>query len=138
MSKINVYLTFNGNCREAMTFYRDCLGGDLMLQTIGESPMADKIPPEMKESIMHSTLIKGDLVLMASDMVDEKGLLRGNSVSLLLTCESESEIRSSYDRLAENGKATYPLHVTFWGALFGNLTDKYGNHWLLNFDNGAE
>ncbi|MDX2048562.1 MAG: VOC family protein [Chitinophagaceae bacterium] len=133
MAQINSYLTFNGNCREAMVFYKECLGGELMLQTIGESPMADKMTEQMKESILHSTLSKGDLVIMASDMVSDKGLIKGNSVSLMLNCSSEKEIRNYYEKLSAGGEATHPLENTFWGALFGDLTDKYGNHWLLHF-----
>ncbi|MFI5217933.1 MAG: VOC family protein [Bacteroidia bacterium] len=133
-TNINSYLTFNGNCREAMKFYKECLGGELSLQTIGESPMADKMPPQMKEYILHSTLTKGALILMASDMVSEEGLKKGNGVSLMLNCSSEQEINASYKKLSSGGKATHPLENTFWGALFGDLTDKYGNHWLLHFD----
>lgn len=132
--QINSYLTFNGNCREAMTFYRDCLDGELDFQTIGESPMADKLPPQMKQRILHATLTKGDMVIMASDMVGEKGLIKGNSVSLMLNCSSEDEIKTLYAQLSRGGEATHPLEDTFWGALFGDLTDKFGNHWLLHFD----
>ena len=132
--QINSYLTFNGNCREAMTFYRDCLDGELDLQSIGESPMADKLPPQMKQRILHATLTKGDMVIMASDMVSEKGLIKGNSVSLMLNCSSEDEIKTLYAQLSRGGEATHPLEDTFWGALFGDLTDKFGNQWLLHFD----
>lgn len=134
MAHIHAYLTFNGNCREAMTFYRECLGGELMLQTIGESPMADTMPPQMKQSILHSTLTTGDLVLMASDMVPEQGLVKGNAVSLMLNCDSEEEIHEWYAKLSEGGRATHPLENTFWGALFGDLTDRFGNQWLLHYD----
>jgi PhnB protein len=121
-----------------MTFYKECLGGELTLQTIGESPLADKMPPQMKECILHSTLTKNDLVLLASDMVGEKGLLKGNSVSLMLNCSSEKEIKTFYASLAAGGEATHPLENSFWGALFGDLTDKYGNHWLLHFDKNSK
>ena len=134
MAQVNAYLTFNGNCREAMLFYKECLGGELVLQTIGESPMADKIPLQMKQNILHSTLTRGALLIMASDMVSEQGLKRGNSVSLMLHCSSEEEIKKCYARLSRGGQATHPLENTFWGALFGDLTDRYGNHWLLNYD----
>jgi len=137
MTQINSYLTFNGNCREAMTFYKECLGGELVLQTIGESPMADKMPPQMKKSILHSTLTKGNLVLMGSDMVADNGLIKGNSVSLMLNCSSEDEIKSCYTNLSNGGNATHPLENTFWGALFGDLVDKFGNHWLLHFQKAA-
>ena len=133
MTQINSYLTFNGNCREAMTFYKECLGGELVLQTIGESPMADKMPPQMKKSILHSTLTRENLVLMGSDMVDENGLVKGNSVSLMLNCSSEKEIKTFYKNLSKGGNATHPLENTFWGALFGDLVDRFGNHWLLHY-----
>ncbi|MBL0356845.1 MAG: VOC family protein [Chitinophagaceae bacterium] len=134
MTQLNAYLTFSGNCREAMSFYQRCLGGELILQTIGESPIAGKMPAQMKESILHSTLTKGTLVLLASDMVGESGLTCGNSVSLMLNCRTEAEIKECYQKLSAGGVATHPLEITFWGALFGCLKDKYGNHWLLHFD----
>ncbi len=138
MTAINTYLTFNGNCREAMTFYKECLGGQLSMQTIGESPMSDKMPQQMKDCILHATLTSGSAVLMASDMVADAGLMKGNSVSLVLQCTSEEEIRNSYTTLSTGGHATHPIEVTFWGALFGGLTDKYGSHWLLNFEQAKQ
>jgi PhnB protein len=71
---------------------------------------------------------------MASDMVSEEGLKKGNTVSLMLNCSSEEEIRKSYKKLSEGGEQTHQLEHTFWGALFGDLKDKFGNHWLLHFD----
>lgn len=134
MTQINSYLTFSGNCREAMTFYQTCLGGELHFQTIGESPMVDQMPQAMKDCILHATLINGALVLMASDMVSEDGLRKGNALSLMLQLNSEAEIHACYAALSAGGTATHPLENTFWGAIFGGLTDKYGNHWLLHYD----
>lgn len=134
MTQINTYLTFSGNCLDAMIFYKECLGGELNFQTVGESPLSEKMPTQMKDSVVHSTLTKGTLVLMGSDMVSEKGLVKGNSVSLSLNCSSEEEIKTFYAKLSEGGSADHPLENSFWGALFGDLTDKFGNHWLLNFD----
>ena len=134
MTLINSYLTFNGNCREAMNFYKDCLGGELTLQTIGESPLADKMPPQMKECILHASLVKDSLVLMGSDMVGEKGLIKGNNVSLAINCSSDEEIQNFYEKLSAGGNKDHALEESFWGATFGDLTEKYGNHWLLNFE----
>ena len=134
MAQLNAYLTFGGNCREAMAFYKDCIGGELTLQTVGESPMAETMPAEMKEYILHSALMKEDLLLMATDCVGPDGLIKGNSVSLCINCSSKKEIKALYSKLSAGGKATHPLQDTFWGAIFGGLTDKYGNHWLLNFN----
>lgn len=131
--QINSYLTFNGNCREAMEFYKKCLGGELTFQTVGESPRSKKMKKRMKDAILHATLIKDKLIIMASDLVGEKGLLKGNTVSLLLICSSKSEIQKMYNKLSLDGEKTYPLKPTFQGAVFGNLTDKYGTQWLLHY-----
>jgi len=133
MSQINSYLTFGGNCREAMNFDKDCLGGHLDLQTIGESPLAGKMPQEMKDCILHAALTNDKIVLLGSDMVPESGLLRGNSISLMLDCKSETEIEDYYNKLSSGGKPTFPLEKTFFGAILGGLSDKYGNPWLLHF-----
>lgn len=138
MTQINSYLTFNGNCREAMRFYADCFGGELTLQTIGESPLADKMPAKMKDCILHATLTSGPLLIMASDMVGDKGLVKGTAISLMLNCSSEEEIRNYYTRLSDGGEATHPLEISFWGALFGDLTDKYGHQWMLHFDKNQQ
>ncbi len=133
MTTISTYLTFSGNCREAMTFYKQCLNGELMFQTIGESPMADKMPTKMKDSILHATLKNDNVMLLASDMVSNSGLIKGNAISIMLNCSSEDELKNCYEKLSEEGEKTFPIEVTFWGALFGGLTDKFGNHWLLHY-----
>jgi PhnB protein len=117
-----------------MAFYRDCLGGELSLQTIGESPLAERMPDNMKSFILHARLMNGSMELMGTDMVGDQGVIRGNAVSLMLDCDSEEQIRTCYDKLSKGGRATHPLEISFWGALFGDLTDKYGNNWLLHFD----
>lgn len=131
--QISSYLTFSGNCREAMKFYKECLGGDLNFQTVGESPLSRKMPRKMKDCILHSTLKNDELVLMGSDLVGEEGLIKGNAVSLSLNCSSEEEIKNCYSKLSAGGKANHSLEDSFFGALFGDLTDKFGNHWLLSF-----
>lgn len=132
--QLTSYLTFNGNCREAMQFYQQCLGGELHFQTVGESPMAFSLPQPVRECILHATLVKDALVLMGSDMVEDKGLIKGNAVSLLLQCTSEEEIRNRYTALASGGEASHPLTSTFWGAVFGGLVDRFGHHWLLHYE----
>ena len=132
MSTINSYLTFNGNCREAMVFYQQCLGGELFFQTVGESPLSEKMPKKMKDLILQSTLISGSLLLMGSDMTSETGLIRGNAVAMILNSGNEKEIKNCYKKLSAGGQVTHPLQKNFWGAIFGSLTDKFGNNWLLN------
>ena len=134
MKNVISYLTFNGNCREAMQFYKECLGGELNFQTIGESPMAEKMPEKMKNSILHASLTNGNVVIMATDITPQNGLVKGNNVSLMLDCNDEAEITTFYKKLVAGGYSNHPLENTFWGAIFGDLTDKYGNHWLLNYN----
>jgi len=133
MTQIQSYLFFNGSCREAMTFYQNALGGELSLQTIGESPMSEQMPETMKNAILHARLSKNGLVLMASDMMGEKGLMIGNNISMMLNCETEAEARAFYEKLAAGGEATHPLENTFWGALLGDLQDPFGHRWMVNF-----
>lgn len=130
---INAYITFNGNCREAMTFYRECLGGELSLQTIGASPLSNEMPSRMKDAILHATLVNENIVLMGSDISGENGVVYGNAVSLFLSCRTKNEIQRLYRMLSKGGKKTSPLQINFWGALFGSLIDPFGNQWLLYF-----
>jgi PhnB protein len=134
MALLSPYLTFNGNCREAMTFYQECLGGELDLQRIADSPMAKRLPKKMRECILHATLTSDHIILMGSDMASQT-LIKGNGNSMILTFNSEEETRKTYEKLAEDSEASHPLGLTFRGALFGDLTDKYGNQWLFNFVN---
>ena len=131
--QIASYLTFNGNCREAMTFYQSCLGGELHFQTVGDSPVAESFPAHIKSAILNATLEKEKVLIVASDMVSENGLRHGNAVSLMLHCKSEKEIREVYNNLSKGGLSAHPLKATYWGALFGDLVDRYGNQWLLHY-----
>ena len=115
-----------------MVFYQECLGGELFFQTIGESPLGNKLPDNMRRYILNATLINGKLNIVGSDMVPESGLLKGNSVSLLLCCSSAAEASEYFIKLSDDGRATEPLRSTFWGALFGGLVDKFGIHWLFS------
>jgi PhnB protein len=135
MTQINAYLNFNGNCREAMNFYKECLGGELTLQTVEGTPMDAKCPPAMKNQVLHSTLIKnGTVLLMGSDMNGPEGFTRGTNVSLSVNCSSEEEINEFFSKLSASGKTLEPLKEQFWGAIFGALTDKFGVRWMFNYD----
>ena len=135
MTQINAYLTFGGNCREAMEFYRDALGGELTIQTIGESPVCDQLPPQARDHVMHASLVRQNIVLLASDM-SEGPLVQGNTITLCLNCSSEAEVQQFFQRLSEGGHVSHPLKVEFWGATFGTLTDRFGQHWMLHYHEG--
>jgi PhnB protein len=132
MTHINAYLNFNGKCREAMTFYHQCLGGELKLQKVSESPMAAQMPSELGAHIVHASLVHHRIVLMGSDMRGNS-LVQGNSVGLCLNCSSDEEIDTYFNNLSTGGRVVTPLHQTFWGATYGEITDKYGMNWMLNY-----
>jgi PhnB protein len=133
MTQINAYLNFNGQCREALTFYKECLSGDLYLQKISESPMAAQMPSEAGPNILHGSLTRnGTVMLMGSDMMGN-ALRPGNSIVLCLNCSSDEEINDFFTRLSAGGQVKMPLHQSFWGATYGELTDKFGLLWMLNY-----
>ena len=132
MKKLGPYLTFNGNCREAMKFYQKCLGGKLQFQTAGGSPMSEKMPAKMKKTIVHASLTAENFVLMGSDMVSRQGLIKGNTIAISMSFATEKALRNCYKKLSYGALQTYPAQHNFYGILFGSLTDRYGNPWLLN------
>lgn len=133
-TRIAPYLMFDGNCHEAMDFYHDCLGGELTVQTVGESPMADKSNPDGDKRVMHAMLATDTMTLLASDMMGAEKGIQGNTIALTLICSTEEEINRFFTKLSAGGEVVQPLAEAFWGALFGMLTDKYGFRWMLNFD----
>lgn len=128
-----VYLTFAGNCREAMTFYQQCLGGTVSFATLNESPMAQQLPATEGKYVLLAQLNHAMITLMATDIVPEEGLVYGNTVSLYLNCHSKQQMVELYTALSQGGVQTDPIHQTFFGEWFGNLTDPFGIHWLLYY-----
>lgn len=133
MAQLYVYLTFDGNCREAMSFYKECLGGELSLSTVGDSPMAGQMPPDAKNRIIHSVLKNDDITLMASDMMGPGGITQGNTISLCLVGKNKQELDTYFTKLSNGGKIATQLVEEFFGT-FGDLTDKFGIRWMFQAD----
>ncbi len=129
MALIHTYLRFNGNAKEAFEFYNSCLGGELSLQTVGESPMAQFIP-DMQNNIFHAQLKKEDMVLLGSDMVGEEGLKQGNNMVATLECTNKDEARELFTKLSNGGKIGHPLEDQPWGMI-GDFQDKFGVDWFV-------
>ncbi len=100
--------------------------------------MSKQMPAAIQSHIMHAGLTNGKVVLLGSDMVGPEGLVRGNSFLLHLECDSEEELRTLYSKLSSGGKATYPPAPSFWGAVYGQLVDKFGNSWMLNYQKPSQ
>ncbi len=129
MSQLTPYLTFNGNCREAMEFYKKCLGGELTLLKVGETPVADKMPKELHNTIMHSVLKKDGFTLMASDMMGSTNTVHGDTVTLCLSCKDMEELEAAFSKLSAGGKIGHPLTKQFFGTI-GDFVDKFGFRWM--------
>jgi PhnB protein len=133
MKRIDAYLFFENNCREAMTYYQQCLGGELNLMTVGESPVGNQLPRGMEHKILHACLSHDNVVLMASDNCMGEPLTQSKSFSLSLICSNEEEVHALYAKLADSGEAVSPPKTEFWGDVFGMLVDKFGVSWMLNY-----
>jgi PhnB protein len=121
--KINPYIRFQNNCREAMAFYQQCLGGDLTLQAVRDSPIKDLFPPHLQESILHADLTIGDVTILVSEVSEDDG--PGSAITLSLTCGSKEEAISTFDKLAEGGRVIHPVKTFFAGRWVA---------WLINSD----
>ena len=131
MAHLSPYLKFNGNCRQALEFYKSVLGGQLNLQTIGDSPAAGQFPPAMKNRILHGSLASDNLTIFGTDVAGPE-LTQGNNLFLCLVCRSKEEIETLFSRLSQGGKITTPLKHEFFGT-YGDLADKFGINWMFQF-----
>ena len=141
MPTINIYLTFNGKCEEAFTFYQSVFGGEFnSVNRFGEMPAeagGDEIPQDQKNRIMHIGLpISEETILMGSDTGGEwaAGFKQGNNFSIYVTASSKKEADRIFDELSKNGEITMPIEDTFWGDYFGSLTDQFGINWMIGFN----
>jgi PhnB protein len=130
MKAFQPYLNFDGNTREAMTFYHKCLGGDLSIQTFDDVKAPG--PPGSGSRVMHARLARGNAVIMASDTMPGMPFTAGNNVHVNVDCESVEEIERIFAAMSDGAKITMPLADQFWGARFGMLIDKFGLHWMFN------
>jgi len=128
-SRLNPYINFNGNARQAMEFYKDIFGGTLVMNTFGDyggdAAIADKI--------MHAQLEAGSgYTLMASDTPPHLDYKPGNNISISLSGDDADELRGYWERLSEGGTVTNPLEKQVWGDEFGMCVDRFGIAWLVN------
>lgn len=138
MAQINPYLTFNGHCQQAFEFYKSVFGGEFAyIGKFKDMPSEQPLPPHVGELIMHVSLpISAETILMGSDANEHFGQTAqaGSNVSISINTGSEAEARKLFDGLSAGGTVTMPLDKTFWGAFFGMFTDKFGIHWMVNYD----
>ena len=135
--KLDTYLKFDGNCRQAFEFYRQSFGGEFAtIQTFGEAPAEVVVPERYRGHLMHVSLPIGPGVLMGSDSVEGFGppTVFGNNFSITVHTESREEADDIFGRLSEGGSVTMPMQDMFWGSYFGSLTDRFGVNWQIHCD----
>ena len=127
--QITPYVIFDGQCREAFTFYEQVLGGTVQVHTYGEAPGGDG-PSRPPDQIMHARLDAHGAVLMGSDGPGGDGPKDAVWVSLLVDAAEEAE--RVFTGLSEGGTVVMPIGETFWAERFGMLKDRFGVSWMVN------
>ncbi|MEP6562071.1 MAG: VOC family protein [Nakamurella sp.] len=130
-TRLNPYISFGNNAKQALEFYQSVLGGELVLSTFGEAGMP--VEPAELDLIMHGMLTSPtDLVLMAADTPSHLTRTSGDNISVSLSGEDEAELTAYWNKLTDGATITAPLEKAPWGDTFGMLTDKFGTNWLVN------
>lgn len=128
--KIQNYIFFTDQCREAMTFYAKVLGGKVeAMMTYGDAPPSPYNTPDMAHKVIHATVTVGDAVLMASDG-PEAETRKGFAVAI--QADTPAEVDRIFNALAEGGTVTMPVGETFFSKRFGMLIDRFGTPWMVN------
>jgi PhnB protein len=128
------FLLFDGECAEAMSFYHECLGGDLLLTKLGDTPMKTQFPPEKHGRIINAQLKSGLIDISATDWMASPAFnpIRGNMSALFVHGSDGAELRSVFDKLAIGAEREriQELHAMPFG-MYGQFYDKYGVQWIF-------
>lgn len=125
MISLTPYLVFSGNCREAMEFYKETLGGEItIMQTFGDTPM--DFPEDAKDRIFNSEVIAGNIKIKASDNLPGQEIINGSNISLFVVFDDANKKKEVFNKLSEGGKVFFPIEDNF-----GMLVDKYGIQWMV-------
>ena len=129
-SRLNPYLTFDGNAREAMEFYRSVLGGELAVNTFDEVGNSD---PALAGKVMHARLDTPEgYTLMASDTAPGMEFRPGSAITVSLSGDTGSPLREYWEKLSDGATVDVPLEKQMWGDEFGMCVDRYGTPWMVN------
>lgn len=130
--QLDAYLFFQGNCAEAMEFYKGVFGGELTMSKVSDTPGDFPGKEERKDQIMHASLKGGAINLMASD--SPQASAKAAKIELSISGSDEATLRKIFDGLAAGGKIKVPLEKQFWGDVYGGVTDKYNIDWMVNIN----
>ena len=137
MLRCTPFLLFDGNCAEAMTFYHQCLGGDLTLTRLADTPMKDQFPKEKHNRMINARLMSGNFEISATDWMASPAFepIQGNTFAIFVIGEKYEELKSVFDKLAEGAEKErfQDLHEMPFG-MYGQFYDKYGIQWIFRGD----
>lgn len=130
--QINPYLSFDGRCREAFEFYAKVLGGTIaFIQTYGDTPMAEHVPAENRDRVMHVTLVAGQETLQGADAPPGQ-FSTPAGFCVALHFDEAADGQRVFDALSDGGSVQMPFQETFWAKGFGMLVDRFGTPWIVN------
>lgn len=137
VTEINPYLVTNGNGQEAVKFYEEVLGAEVLgIQTFGEMKMEGRtLPDEEKDRVLHAYLKIGQSHLMISDTFPGSPFQVGNHLSIAIMIDGAEEANEIFHKLEEDGEVKMPLQETFWTPLYGQVQDKFGVLWQVSMTN---
>ena len=127
------FLLFDGNCAEAMAFYQSCLGGELTVTKLGDTPMGNQAPPEQQHKVTYAHLKSDTVEFSATDWLHRTRVPKpGNTVAMYLQAEDYGELRAVFDKLAVGADKDLldDLRAMPFGT-YGHLADRYGVHWFF-------
>jgi len=131
MTTLTPYLLLDGKCHQAMEFYRSCLGGELTVIKVKDSPMKDHLPAVQQDKVLNARLRSGNLEISASDWLrPDRTPIRGNTVCLYLNGGTLDELKALFEKLSDGADVTDPLKEQFFGT-YGALNDKFEVRWMF-------
>jgi len=134
---VNVYINFNGNCREALEFYTKVFEtGEPQIMTFGDAPSNPQFPitEDVKKLIMNASLNINGSPAMFSDVPPSMPYIQGNNISLVIMDSSIEKIKTLFDKLKVGGTVNMELQETFWSKCYGFVIDKFGIGWQLSLE----
>ncbi|MFK0259642.1 VOC family protein [Streptomyces sp. NPDC090445] len=130
-SRLNPYISFSGDAKQALEFYKEVFGGDLSVHRYAD--FGSEAPPGYADKVMHGTLeTAGGFTLMGADNPPGAEHTPGNTMAISLSGDDAGELRGYWDKLADGGTVSVPLEKQMWGDVFGMCTDRFGTTWMVN------
>ncbi|MBB5179833.1 PhnB protein [Planomicrobium koreense] len=137
---VNVYMIFNGNCREAAEYYAEVFKtGKPEIMLFGDMPPDPswEMPEEVKDKVMHTSLNIHGSEVMFSDTMPNAPVVFGKNINVTVVSDNLEQMTEEFNRLGQDGKVQMEMQKTFWSPAYGAVEDKFGIDWQFSFDDGT-